>query len=103
MLLHRVILHSLIILLVCLFICVCMCMYMCAITHMDIYVYVHLCLNMRALKYDFLFSYLSQRRRHTALHWASHRGHHEIVQLLLEARPDVNRLDRRELCTSDNV
>ena len=42
--------------------------------------------------YDFLFSYLSQSQC-TALHWASERGHHKIVQLLIEAGGDVNRLD----------
>ena len=43
--------------------------------------------------YDFLFSYLSQSER-TALHWASQRGHHETVSLLLEANADIDRLDK---------
>ena len=40
----------------------------------------------------FLLSCLSQVQG-TALHWASQRGHHEIVQLLIEAGTDVNSLD----------
>ena len=38
----------------------------------------------------FLLPCLSQGQR-TALHLASERGHHEIVQLLVEAGADVNR------------
>ena len=38
----------------------------------------------------FLLPCLSQIH-HTALHWASQRGHHEIVQLLIKAADDVNR------------
>ena len=30
--------------------------------------------------------------QNTALHWASEGGHHEIVQLLIEAGADVNTL-----------
>ena len=41
----------------------------------------------------FLLPCLSQWQL-TALHWASERGHHEIVQLLIEGKPDVNRLDK---------
>ena len=39
----------------------------------------------------FLLPCLSQVQD-TALHWASRREHHEIVQLLIEAGADVNRL-----------
>ena len=40
----------------------------------------------------FLLPCLSQIQD-TALHWASRSKHHEIVQLLIEAGADVNRLD----------
>ena len=68
-----------------------MCVYMCTITYGCICVRTFV-FEYVSTMYDFLFSYLSQSQR-TALHWASEEGHHEIVQLLQEARPDVNRLD----------
>ena len=59
--------------------------------------WVHVCMFICVREYvstdHFLFSYLSQWQ-HTALHLASEIGHHETVQLLLQGKADVNRLDK---------
>ena len=75
--------------------CMCTCMCTCRCVKVDTNVCMYVCgfVCDCVSPPNFTFTYLSQYCQRTALDWASERGHHEIVQLLIEVGADVNRLD----------
>ena len=67
-----------------------MCAFTCFKAHMDEYMYVCGFVCDSVSPPNFSFTYLSQWWQCSSLHWASERGHHEIVQLLIDEGADVN-------------